>query len=145
MYILEIIMIVVVVSITILLLVVQWLVMDKQKKEMDNLRKWLNWYESRLEEYKIREEAPIPMVKDINYLILKEEVEKYKPPYKVGQKVIYHDEGFAKVGYIHSIRTMHYGIIHVGNDKKEVGVKHAYKIGDNFYTYIIDVVKEDKA
>lgn len=136
------------VIILVILLVVQWLVMVNRKKEIDNLTEWIKWYESRLDEYKIREETPLPMVKDISYLILKEEVERYKPPYKVGQKVMYSDEGFTKVGYIHGIRTEQYEIIHEGTDKKEVVVKHLYEIGSKHYrdfcSDIIDVVKGDK-
>ena len=139
------------VIILVIILVVQWVVIVNQKKEKDNLVKWLDWYRDKLvltnkelEEYKIREELPIPMVKNIDYLILKEEVERYKPPYKVGQKVMYSDEGFAKVGYINSVITEQYESMNGGTKQKEVVVKHAYEIEDNFYTDIIDVVKEDK-
>ena len=143
------------VIILVILLVVQWVVIVNQKKEKDNLAEWLNdcadklaEANTKLAEYKIREEAPIPMVKNIDYLILEKEVKSYKPPYKVGQKVMYSDEGFAKVGYIHGIRTEQYEIIHEGTDKKEVVVKHLYEIGSKHYrdfcSDIIDVVKENK-
>lgn len=130
------------IGILLLLIVVQWVVIVNQKKENDNSIKSLNWYQSRLDEYKIREESPIPMVKQIDYLILKEEVERYKPPYKVGQKVMYNDEGIVQVGYIVSVRTEQFML--VINDISELVVEHAYEIENDYFTDIIDVVKEGK-
>ena len=132
----------VVIGILLLLIVVLVVVMVKQEKETDDLVNKLANANTELDRYKIREETPLPMVKDISYLILKEEVERYKPPYKVGQKVMYNEEGFARVGYIDSVRTEQY--MHNRTDKKEVIVKHSYEIGIKFYTDIIDVVKENE-
>lgn len=123
----------VVIGILLLLIVVQWLIMYDQTKENENLEDFANRYASRfaktnreLAEYKIREK----------------EVERYKPPYKIGQRVMYNDESIARVGYIRSIRTEQ--SMHVINNISKVVVEHAYEIENDYFTDIIDVVKENK-
>ena len=132
------------VIILVILLVVQWVVIVNQKKEIDKLVDFSNRANKELDKYRMREEAPIPFVPNIDYLFLEEEVKRLIPPYKVGQKVMYNVGGFVQVGYIRSIRTEQYEIMHDGTYKREVVVKHSYEIENDFYTDIIDVVKEDK-
>lgn len=128
---------------TILFLMLR-LIIVKEKEKKYKVIKQLSKCEAELEQYKIRAMSPIPLTQSIDYINLAKKVKKYKPPYEVGQRVIYNDRAYVKIGYISGIKTEHYEIIKPDNESKELVITHAYEIEREFYTDIIDVVKEEK-
>jgi hypothetical protein len=125
-----------------ILFVVQGLIIVKEKEKKYEVMKQFKKCEGELLEYKIREISPIPSMQQISYNYLKEKVDKYKPPYEIGQKVIYNDRTYVRIGYISEIKTEHCEIVNPDNESKELVITHTYEIEGRFYTDIIDVVKE---
>lgn len=101
------------------------IIVKEREKKYKEIKQFIE-YEDELEKYKIND--------------LKEKVNKYKPPYEVGQRVIYNDRTYARIGCISGIKTEH----KPDNESKELVITHAYEIEGEFYTDIIDVVKEEK-
>lgn len=121
------------------------LIIVKEKEKKYEVIKRFKKCEVELEQYKIRAISPIPLTqsKSIDYINLAKRVNKYKPPYEVGQRVIYNDRKYVRIGYISGIKTEHSEIIKPDNESKELVITHAYEIEGEFYTDIIDVVKNE--
>lgn len=124
--------------------VTQLIIIIKDKEKKYKAIKQLSKCEAELEQYKIRAMSPIPLTQSIDDINLTKKVKKYKPPYEVGQRVIYNDGKYVRIGYISGIKTEHSEIIKPDNESKELVITHAYEIEGEFYTDIIDVVKELK-